>query len=146
MKLLTLNFAAPPLLDFEASDENDAIRRTTELMAFHSGITHFGAFVDAIFDRQKINPPILGNGVAIPHARTVLAREIVCVAGRCKDEVPFGPDAVPVRLIFIFGIPLHLIDEYLQITADLARKLRNPEILDALLSAPTSEDFAAQLS
>lgn len=146
MKLLTLNFAAPPLLDFEASDENDAIRRTTELMAFHSGITHFGAFVDAIFDRQKINPPILGNGVAIPHARTVLAREIVCVAGRCKNEVPFGPDAVPVRLIFIFGIPLHLIDEYLQITADLARKLRNPEILNALLSAPTSEEFATLLS
>lgn len=146
MKSLPLNFAAPPLLDFEASDENDAIRRTTELMAFHSGITHFGAFVDAIFDRQKINPPILGNGVAIPHARTVLARGIVCVAGRCKDEVPFGPEAVPVRLIFIFGIPLHLIDEYLQMTADLARKLRNPEILDALMSAPTSEDFAALLS
>lgn len=146
MKSLPLNFAAPPLLDFEASDENDAIRRTTELMAFHSGITHFGAFVDAIFDRQKINPPILGNGVAIPHARTVLAREIVCVAGRCKFDVPFGPDAIPVRLIFIFGIPLHLIDEYLQMTADLARKLRNPEILDALLRAPTSEDFAALLS
>ncbi len=146
MKSLPLNFAAPPLLDFEASDENDAIRRTTELMAFHSGITHFGAFVDAIFDRQKINPPILGNGVAIPHARTVLAREIVCVAGRCKNDVPFGPDAIPVRLIFIFGIPLHLIDEYLQLTAELARKLRNPEILNALLSAPTSEDFAALLS
>jgi mannitol/fructose-specific phosphotransferase system IIA component (Ntr-type) len=146
MKLLPLNFAAPPLLDFEAADENDAIRRTTELMAFHSGITHFGAFVDAIFDRQKINPPILGNGVAIPHARTVLAREIVCVAGRCKNDVPFGPDAIPVRLIFIFGIPLHLIDEYLQMTAELARKLRNPEILNALLSAPTPEDFAALLS
>lgn len=146
MKSLPLNFAAPPLLDFDASDENDAIRRTTELMAFHSGITHFGAFVDAIFDRQKINPPILGNGVAIPHARTVLAREIVCVAGRCKNDVPFGPDAIPVRLIFIFGIPLHLIDEYLQLTAELARKLRNPEILNAMLSAPTSEDFAALLS
>jgi mannitol/fructose-specific phosphotransferase system IIA component (Ntr-type) len=146
MKLLTLNFAAPPLLDFEASDEHDAIRRTTELMAFHSGITHFGAFVDAIFDRQKINPPILGNGVAIPHARTVLAREIVCVAGRCRNEVSFGPDAVPVRLIFIFGIPLHLIDEYLQITADLARKLRNPEILNALLSAPTAGEFTGLLS
>lgn len=146
MKPLPLNFAAPPLLDFEAFDENDAIRRTTELMAFHSGITHFGAFVDAIFDRQKIDPPILGNGVAIPHARTVLAREIVCVVGRCKNEIPFGPDAVPVRLIFIFGIPLHLIDEYLQLVAGLAKKLRDPGILNALLAAPTVEEFTGLLS
>lgn len=146
MNPLTLNFAAPPLLDFDAVDEHDAIRRTTELMAFHSGITHFGAFVDAIFDRQKIDPPILGNGVAIPHARTVLAREIVCVAGRCRNEVPFGPEAIPVRLIFIFGIPLHLIDEYLQLVAGIARKLRDPEILNAALAAPTSGDFTAALS
>ena len=58
MKPLLLNFAAPPLLDFEAFDENDAIRRTTELMAFHSGITHFGAFVDAIGgggDQQRVS-------------------------------------------------------------------------------------------
>lgn len=146
MKPLSLKFAAPPLLDFAASDENDAIRRTTELMAFHSGITHFGAFVDAIFDRQKINPPILGNGVAIPHARTVLAREIVCVAGRCIRDVPFGPDAIPVRLIFIFGIPLHLIDEYLQLSAELARKLRDPAVRDGLLAAPTPGEFSALLS
>jgi mannitol/fructose-specific phosphotransferase system IIA component (Ntr-type) len=141
-----LKFAVPPALDIVASHENEAIRLATDLLAQHAGITHFGGFVDAVFDRQRINPPILGNGVAIPHARTALAREIVCVAARCKDEVPFGPEAIPVRLLFIFAIPLHLIDEYLALTASLVKRLRSPEIIESLLAAETPEKFAALLS
>lgn len=136
-----LIFAAPPLLDFEACDEHEAIRRTTELLAIDSGITNFGGFVDAVFD-----PPLLGNGVALPHARSVLAREIVCVAARCASPVPFGPDAAPVQLIFLLGVPPHRISEYLGLTASLVQRLRDPKTLASLLTANTADEFTALLA
>ncbi len=141
-----LKFASPPLLDFVATDEPDAVRRTAELLAIDSGITNFGGFVDAVFDRQRLNPPVLGNGIAIPHARTVLARDIVCVAARCAGPVPFGPEAEPVRLIFLLGIPPHRINEYLELMAALVKRLRDPEVLHGLLTAQTPEEFAGFLT
>ena len=141
-----MTFAAPPLLDFVAANEHDAVRRTAELLAIDSGITNFGGFVDAVFDRQRINPPLLGNGVAIPHARTVLASDIVCVAARCAEPVPFGPEAEPVRLIFLLGIPPHLITEYLELMAVLVKRLRDPEVLHRLLTAETPEEFTSLLA
>ena len=141
-----MTFVAPPLLDFQATNEHDAVRRTAELLAIDSGITNFGGFVDAVFDRQRVNPPVLGNGVAIPHARTVLARDIVCVAARCAQPVPFGPEAEPVRVILLLGIPPHLISEYLELMAVLVKRLRDPEILNGLLTAGTPEEFTTLLS
>ncbi|MEO5917043.1 MAG: PTS sugar transporter subunit IIA [Luteolibacter sp.] len=146
MTLPHLTFAAPPLLDFAAVDENDAVRRTADLLAIGSGITNFGGFVDAVIDRQRINPPLLGNGVAIPHARTVLASEIVCVAARCASPIPFGPEAEPVRLIFLLGIPPHRISEYLELMSVLVKRLRDPEVLNGLLTAETPEEFTRLLA
>ncbi len=146
MILNGLTLAAPPLLDFEATDEHDAIRRTADLLASDAGITHFGGFVNAVFDRQKFNPPLLGNGVAMPHARTVLANDIVCVASRCARPVPFGLEATPIQLIFLIGVPPHRIDEYLKLTAILAQRLRDPLILDGLINANNADEFAEVLA
>ena len=146
MSVSSMIFAAPPLLDFQPCDEHEAIRRTAELLAIDSGITNFGGFVEAVFDRQRIDPPLLGNGVALPHARTVLAREIVCVAARCASPVPFGPDATPVQLIFLLGVPPHRISEYLGLTASLVQRLRDPKTLASLLTANTAEEFTALLA
>ncbi len=146
MSLLGLVFAAAPLLDFPATCENDAVRRTAELLALESGISNFGGFVDAVFERQREDPPLLGNGVALPHARTVLANDIVCVAGRSAQAVPFGPELAPVRLVFLLGIPPQKVSEYLTLVAALAKRLRNPEILDGLMNAASPEEFARLLA
>lgn len=145
MSLTGLIFNAPPILDLAAADENDAIQRTAALLGREPAIRDFEGFVKAVLDRQRINPPVLGNGVALPHARTALTREIVCVASRCAAPVAFGPEATPVRLVFLFGIPPHRISEYLGVTAALVKRLRDPEILTGLLTAETAPEFAAWL-
>jgi mannitol/fructose-specific phosphotransferase system IIA component (Ntr-type) len=102
-------------------------------------------FLAAVLERQRINPPVLGSGVALPHARTPLVGEIVCVAARCREPVAFGPEAVPVRLIFLFGIPPHRITDYLAVTASLVKRLRRPEVIAGLQQAGTEEDFLQSL-
>jgi CBS domain-containing protein len=85
------------------------------LLRGHAQIRDEAGFLVAVLERQSINPPVLGSGVALPHARTPLVGEIVCVAARCREPVAFGPDAVPVRLIFLFGIPPHRITDSLTV-------------------------------
>src|SRR6478752_4443650 len=102
MSLPELTWNAPPLLDLDVSCETDAITRTAGLLAGCPHVADFPKFLTAVFDRQRINPPVLGHGVALPHARTAAVREIVCVAARTIEPVMFGPEAIPVRLIFLF--------------------------------------------
>ncbi|MEO5916099.1 MAG: PTS sugar transporter subunit IIA [Luteolibacter sp.] len=141
MSLPELTLNVPPLLDLDVTTENDAIRRTAGLLGNCAEVSNFPGFLDAVFDRQRINPPLLGNGVALPHARTSLVSEIVCVAARCAAPVPFGSEGKPVRLIFLFGIPPHRIAEYLALTAALVKRLRNPETIEGLLAAESADDF-----
>lgn len=143
MNPLTLN--APPLLDAVALDEQDAIRRTVRLLDGCPDVTNATSFLKEVFERQRINPPVLGNGVAIPHARTSSVKEIVCVVARLKEAVEFGDEGTPVRLVFLFGIPPHRISQYLAAMAGLVKRLRKPDVLDGLLSADNVRDFLRYL-
>ena len=145
MSAQILRLDAPPLLGLDAVDEQDALAQTADLLRGSDRLLDSAAFLQAIVARQKINPPLLGDGVALPHARTAAVREIVCVAARCTRDIPFGPDATPVRLIFMFGIPPQQIAQYLALTAGLARRLRRPETLAALVAAESPESFAELL-
>ncbi len=146
MSVQILQLDAPPLLDMDATDEHDALVKTARLLDGNDHMLDSKAFLEAMIARQKINPPLLGNGVALPHARTPAVREIVCVAARCVREIPFGPDQTPVQLIFMFGIPPAQISQYLALVAGLARRLRRPETLAALVAAESAEDFAKLLT
>lgn len=138
-------FSAPPVVDLEAKDENDAIRRVAGLLKGDPEITDHAVFVAAVEERQRLNPPLLGDGIALPHARTPAVKEIVFTAARLKEAVPFGAESLPVRLIFLFGVPPRKIGEYLTATAALARCLRNPATVSRLLAAADAAEFRACL-
>lgn len=138
-------FSVPPVVDMEAHDETTAIRKVAGLLKGHADIADHAAFVAAVEERQRLNPPLLGEGIALPHARTPAVREIVFVAARLKAAAPFGPDGLPVRLVFLFGVPPRRIGEYLTATAALARCLRNTATVAKLLAAADEAEFRACL-
>jgi mannitol/fructose-specific phosphotransferase system IIA component (Ntr-type) len=138
-------FSAPPVVDLEAKDETDAIRKVAALLKGNPDITDQAVFVAAVEERQRLNPPLLGDGIALPHARTPAVKEIVFTAARLKEAVAFGADKLPVKLIFLFGVPPSRIGEYLTATAALARCLRNAATVARLLAAEGEADFRACL-
>lgn len=146
MSLRALILDAPPLLDLNVPDEVAAITHVAALLKGHAHVLDQAGFLAAALERQRVNPPVLGNGIALPHVRTPLVDEIVCVAARCTEAIPFGPEMVPVRLIFLFGIPPHRITEYLAAVAALLKRLRQPEVMDGLLHAQSGGDFLKWLA
>ena len=134
---------APITLDLEAAGEEQAIRAVADLLAGKDGIRDQAAFVGAVLERQKINPPLLGSGIALPHARTAAVSEIVFAAARGRTPVHFS--GTPVSLVFLFGVPPERIAEYLAMTAALARRLRDPRVVADLMAAPDEISFRSIL-
>ncbi|QJE96172.1 PTS sugar transporter subunit IIA [Luteolibacter luteus] len=139
-----LSADVPLLIDFDASSENEAIAAVAGQLAGDPRILQPDRFLEAVYERQKINPPLLGSGIALPHARCTAVSEIVMAVGRLASPVKFGD--TPVRLIFLVGVPPQRISEYLAMTASLARRLRAPGVVEKLLSAKDEETFRAELA
>lgn len=145
MSFSDLTLTAPATLDLMVLNEEEAITATAQLLNRAGKLADFGGFLNALLERQKINPPILGDLIALPHARTPLVGEILFAAARCVGPVPFGPEKKPVRLIFLFGVPPHCVTEYLAVTAALVRCLRKPGAIEGLLASATEEEFTSWL-
>lgn len=141
MSLAELKLTSPLILDLQASSEEEAIKAAVGMLTDSRDVTDFDQFREAIFERQKVNPPLLGRGIALPHARTHAVKNIVFAIVRLHDVVSFGPDAIPVRLMFLFGTPPQKIGEYLALTAQLVKCLRSAQTVESLLSASSAEEF-----
>lgn len=137
--------SVPPILALEATDERTAIFDTVALLRGHVWVRDAGLLAKAVWERQQIHPPLLGDQIALPHARTAAVQELVFAAARLVVPVSFGPEKLPVRLLFLFGVPRHRITEYLGATAQLVRILRDPARCAALLSAANEAEFLTAL-
>jgi len=135
----------PVQLWMEDSTEATVIKRMIQSLAGRPEVRDLPGLERAVLERQKLQPPLLGNGVALPHARTTAVTEIVLAIGRCREPVPFGPDQVPIRLVFLYGVPTQCIGGYLAAVARLTRLLKTPGTLDALLTAPDEASFRQHL-
>ena len=131
----------PVLLGLEAATELEVIERLIGLLAGRGEVRDVGELRRAVLERQKLQPPLLGSGVALPHARTNAVGELVVAVGRCREPVPFGPERVPIRLVFLYGVPAHGISVYLDAVSRLTRVLRDPAALEAMLTTTEEAEF-----
>ena len=133
------------LLDLRADDEAAAIRSVAGVFAGHPEVTDPTKLAGEVIDRERLSSTALGYGVAFPHARTALVKEIVVAAGRSAAGVPFVGSPEPVRFIFVIGTPPDRAAQYLALVGTLARLLRSDAVRQKLLAAATPDDFVAVL-
>jgi mannitol/fructose-specific phosphotransferase system IIA component (Ntr-type) len=132
-------------LDLRATTADEAIREIIALMAGTRKIDHPDEFLEQVLERERANPPIIEHGVAFPHARTDLVKEIVLGIGRSHGGVPFGDIGERARLIFVVAVPRQLITDYLICVGALARLTKDDATRTALLQAQTTAEFLEEL-
>ncbi|MGA8656663.1 MAG: PTS sugar transporter subunit IIA [Chthoniobacterales bacterium] len=125
----------------DARSDIQAIDKMLAALNGRSDVTDAAELRRAVFERQKMDPPLLPGGTAIPHARTDSVRSVVMVIATSLSQIMFGE--VPVRLIFLIGVPSAAVSEYLQITSCLARNLRGGHLIDRLVNAENIQEFVA---
>lgn len=91
---------------------------------------------ERLLEREKLGSTALGNRVAVPHCRLDELQRPTAALLRTREGVPFdAPDGLPVSLFCALVVPQNAEESHLQLLADLAERLRQPERLRRLLRA-----------
>jgi mannitol/fructose-specific phosphotransferase system IIA component (Ntr-type) len=124
-----------------AGSDIEAIERLLEELKASPQVADLAELKRAIIERQKVDPPFLPMGAALPHARTDSVRGIVIAIGISPQPIPFS--AGSAKLVLLIGVPKKAVAEYLELTSFLARHLRGENVLDRLMGTTNIEQFLA---
>ena len=93
--------------------------------------------LEALLDREKLGPTGVGNGVALPHARSTDVEKVCGVFILLESPVDFGSvDKLPVDIIFGLLAPENAGVDHLKALAIVSRTLRDNSICAKLRANP----------
>jgi mannitol/fructose-specific phosphotransferase system IIA component (Ntr-type) len=97
----------------------------------------------ALREREALHSTGIGDGVALPHARTALTGLVsqpVIVFGRHSKGISYGAiDGKPAQLFFL--LVTTSVTQHLQLLARLSRLLRSPALRQKLMVALSPEQI-----
>ena len=123
-------------LDLLSEQKEDTIRELAQLMENAEGMVNFERFLEDVFERERLGTTGIGDGIAIPHARTDAVDQLVIALGISARGVEFESlDGKKVKLLFLMGTPKESVSYYLKILAQLTHLLKESTFRDKLLEA-----------
>ena len=91
-------------------------------------------------NRERKASTAIGSGIAVPHVRTMQARDLIIGFARSRDGYDFdAPDKKLTHLFFIMAAPPYDDSLYLRVFKSLSEVLRYDTFREALMQA--SEPF-----
>ncbi len=122
--------------ELESKDKEDAIKEMASRFVGAGVVKDEKKFVEALREREKIGTTAIGDGIAIPHARSDAVEGLTVVLARSEQGIDFESlDGKPVHLIFMIASSPDINKEYLQILARIARLCKNDKMRNALVKA-----------
>jgi mannitol/fructose-specific phosphotransferase system IIA component (Ntr-type) len=131
--------------DVQSKRRTQAINEVARRLEGLPQVTNYAGFYAELLARERLDTTCIGNEVALPHARTDHAADIVMAAGRSVEGVLFENSGQTVRLIFVLATPKARAQDYLMVVGALCRLLKDADTRAALLSAETPEAFMAAI-
>lgn len=131
------------LLQLQSTKRTTALNEVARLLENDPNVANFQGFYNELLARERLDTTCLGNGIALPHARTEHVKKIVIAVGRSDPGVLFENVDQNVRLMFVLGTPKSNPGDYLMLVGSLCRLIKDATSRDVLLAAPTPEAFIA---
>ena len=103
-------------------------------------------FVKEINEREKLTPTGMQDGIAIPHARTPLVKELSLALGISREGVDFeSMDGEPSKLIFMIAAPEETKKEHLDLLAEISKLTYEEELIEQMENVDTIEEIFEKL-
>lgn len=124
------------------TDKEGAINRLVDLVSSTGCINDVERFRQAVFDRENKSSTGLGEGVAIPHAKSAGVSYPGLAAMVIRDGIEFDSlDGSAARLFFIIASPHKASDEHIDVLARLSTLMVDKDFREKLINAASSEEF-----
>ena len=129
------------LLSMRTSEKQDAVEELVGVLERAGKITDRNAFKAAILKREQQSTTGVGDGIAIPHAKTSVVKEAAIVFGRSEAGIDYESlDGQPAHLFFMIAAPEGANNTHLEALARLSSILMKAEAREKLLRAKTADD------
>ncbi len=134
-------------LDLKSKDKKAILKELFEKLGNCKEVTNKEKCYEDLLEREKLGSTGIGEGFAIPHAKSTGVSELIMTVGISKEPIEYeAVDGKPVNIFFMFLSPNELSQEYLILLAKISRYIRENNFKTQLLNAKTQEDIVQILN
>jgi mannitol/fructose-specific phosphotransferase system IIA component (Ntr-type) len=128
-------------IGIDVQSKEALIDRMIQIVARNPKVQNTHKVRSAIFEREKILSTGIGDGLAVPHAKSDAVDGIVMAFGVCKEPVDYHSlDGSPVHLVLLLVRRENETRLGLSLLSRASKILKSESVRDALLDAKTREE------
>lgn len=141
MKLIELFSCDATALDVKAKDKDAVINKLVDLQFMHGNITDKEAYKKAIYAREAEFSTYVGEGIAVPHAKTDVVTAPSLAVVRLAEPIQYNEDDDDKSsLFFMIAAPMNG-NLHVDMLARMMSLLANEEFVAKLNAAKTPQEF-----
>lgn len=129
------------IMDLKSTDKQSVIEEMINNLHKYRVINDVDTFKEVILNREAQSSTGLGDGIAMPHAKTSSVKEPAVLFAKSSQGIDYDSlDGQPAHLFFMIAVPDGNNDTHLQTLASLSKLLMEPTFVEKLNAASTPED------
>ena len=144
MKIIELLTNETIKMDLQSTSKDGVITELVDVLDEAGKLVNRENYQHAVLDREKQSTTGIGDGIAIPHAKTNAVKEPAIVFGRSRAGVDYQAfDGEPSYLFFMIAATEGANNTHLEALSKLSTILMKQEVRDQLLKASSTKEVLA---
>ena len=129
-------------LNTNVRTKEEAIDKLVNLMSNTGNLNNKDEYKKAVLDRESLSTTGIGDGIAIPHAKTKAVKKAGLSTMVVKEGVDYDSlDGNPAKLFFMIAAPEGENNVHLEVLARLSTILMDEGFRERLIKAKDKEEF-----
>lgn len=134
-------------LEIRADSKKRVIAELVELIAKSGKLKDKKVFLSAVLKREKLGSTGIGNGIAMPHAKSAAVRDFTLAFARAPEGIDFGAlDGEKTFVFFLLASPEKEVGLHLKMLAKISHLVKDKFIIENLIKAKSSKEILKIIS
>ena len=129
-------------LNLESRTKEESLKEIVALMESSPHILDKDDLLENLMERERLETTGIGDGIALPHARTDSVDQLVIGFGRSDEGIEYDSlDGKLVHILFFIAAPKTSSTKVLKVLAKISRLLNKENFRKSLLAANTAGEI-----
>ncbi len=122
--------------------KTEVLNQLINLLEDHPEVTDFDGMRAGIMKRESMMSTGVGNGLALPHAKTASVKGMVAAFATTAEPVPYDAiDGMPVRMLFMMISTERAKSQHIKLLSRVSRLMNDAAFRERLLEAKRAEEI-----
>lgn len=129
------------IIGMTSTEKKASLKELLDLLGTNGVVKDTDKVLEILLEREKLGSTGIGQGIAVPHAKTDKVENLLCCLGISKKGINFDSlDGEPVYIIFLVLAPSGATGVHLKALAKIARLLKDKVFRNSLRNSQSNAD------